>query len=304
MADEPDLHPYQSGPWVTYLQQTMKYLGLWDGPEDGDFGADLLAAVRAAQTTYQLDPADGVVRANVWAFLTDPGHDPRPSGPALHDTGAQATEVPQSMQVGGLPAFRYALPSIPLAEATFDTGAATVHLKLSLTGGVTVTFEKSPAGVSTSVNDQTWRLAATHSLHGLTEGIQIQGIGGGTPSISATLGTEFEQTEVRFTPPDTMSFLGRCLVDYQVHTDVGPATMQGSTGYQLDVTVEPHPAPEPVPEPVTEDDWVQHYAPALVAVGVATLIVVVAVAAAPETGGGSLALILEAEELGMAAAAF
>jgi peptidoglycan hydrolase-like protein with peptidoglycan-binding domain len=339
MTGEPELYPNQSGEWVTYLQQLMKYHGWWAGAENGEFDDELTHAVRTMQTQHQVT-ADGVVRASTWALLTQEASQPaaagssqaQPSGGAggvdagtgghggapgggaaadgqhgLHGTGAQSTEYPASFQAGGLPAFRYTLPSVPLAEASFDTGQALVHLQLSFTGGVSVTFPHAAQGVSTSVNDQTWRVAATQSLGGITEGIQIQGIGSDRLSFSTTFGNAFEQTEVRYTPPNTLSFLGRCTIAFHAQTDVGYATVQGSPGFQLDVTVTPHPEPvgEPVGEPVEvtdEHSWLSRYGPALVAVGVTALVVVVAIAAAPETGGGSLLAIPEAEAMGAAAA--
>ena len=70
MTGEPELHPYTSGEWVTYLQQVLKHYGRWNGAEDGEFNDELLAAVRALQSEYQINPADGVVRADTWAVLT------------------------------------------------------------------------------------------------------------------------------------------------------------------------------------------------------------------------------------------
>ncbi|RZU54369.1 putative peptidoglycan binding protein [Krasilnikovia cinnamomea] len=317
MAGEPELHPHTSSEWVTYLQQLLNHYGVWSGPEDGDYGDELLAAVRGLQQQYQLTPADGVVRADLWALLagesssapTDGGHpdgghpdgghpdgghpDGGPHGDShtLHGTGAHAEEFPASMMAGGLPAFKYNLPSVPIAEVSFDTGNAAVDMRLSLIGSVTVTFEHAAQGVTTTVNDQTWRLAAQQSLDGITEGIQIQGVGGDRVSFSTTFGNQFEQTEVRFTPPNTMSFLGSCLIGYHVDTEVGQATVRGSVGFQLDVTVTPHPTSEPAPEVQDERGWFEEYAPVILTGTVIALVVVVAIAAAPETGGGSLELI-------------
>ncbi|BFU44706.1 peptidoglycan-binding protein [Krasilnikovia sp. MM14-A1004] len=321
MAGEPELHPHTSSEWVTYLQQLLTHYGVWSGPEDGDYGDELLDVVRGLQQQYQLNPADGVVRADLWALLTgestsssasstpadagpsDGGHSDgghhagHPDGGthgdshALPATGAHAEEFPASMMSGGLPAFKYNLPSVPMAEVFFDTGSAAVHMRLSLIGSVTVTFEHSAHGITTTVNDQTWRLAAQQSLDGITEGIQIQGVGGDRVSFSTTFGNQFEQTEVRYTPPNTMSFLGSCLIGYVVDTEVGQATVRGSVGFQLDVTVTPHPTPEPAPEVEDERSWFEEYAPQILTGAAIALVVVVAVAAAPETGGGSLELI-------------
>lgn len=327
MAGEPDLHPSQSGEWVQYLQQLMSYYGFWTGPENGEFGDELADAVRAMQTQYHLT-ADGVVRADTWALLTGGSSQASDGGAQggtaqsgdadaleavhhgaggatphdLHDTGAQATEEPASYQVGGLPAFRYALPAVPLAEATFDIGEAAVTVQLTLTGSVTITCPHATPGVTTTVNDQTWRVAAAQSLHGLTSGIQMQGIGGESVSLSSTFGNQFEQTEFRFTNPATMSFIGRCNVACHVETDAGYVTVQGSPGFQLDVTVVPHPSAPSEPEVNDEHSWLSRYAPAIEAAGVIVLVVAVAIAAAPETGGGSLVLISEAAELGGALA--
>ena len=361
MTGEPELQPYQTGPWVSYLQGLLKHYGLWAGAEDGDFGDELRDVVRNLQTQYQLSPADGVVRADLWALLTgetaqsSAGHEAAtahpeasqhgheqsasgypasgypaghsgasqsgagqsssgypaaaqgPSHPAavgehgMHGTGAQPQEDPVSMTSDGLPAFRYSLPGVPLAEAFFDTGELAVEMRLSLTGSLTVTFDHPAHGVTTTINDQTWRYAASQSLHGITEGVQVQGIGGQNVSISTTFGNQFEQTEMRYTPPNTLSFIGRCFVSYRIETDVTPATVQGSVGYQLDVTVTPHPSvPETEPEVVDEPSWVSRYGPAILTGALVVLVVVVAVAAAPETGGGSLLLLTEAEEMGAA----
>ncbi|GAB1691881.1 peptidoglycan-binding domain-containing protein [Krasilnikovia sp. M28-CT-15] len=331
MAGEPELHPHTSSEWVTYLQQLLTHYGVWSGPEDGDYGDELLDTVRGLQQQYQLSPADGVVRADLWALLTgesnsssatagpqdaghpdaghpdaghpdaghpdaghhggDPDAGPRGDSHPMHGTGAHAEEFPASMMSGGLPAFKYNLPSVPMAEVSFDTGNALVEMRLSLIGSVTVTFENAAHGVTTTVNDQTWRLAAQQSLDGITEGIQVQGVGGDRVSFSTTFGNQFEQTEVRYTPPNTMSFLGSGLIGYQVDTEVGTATVRGSVGFQLDVTVTPHPAPEPAPEVQDERSWFEEYAPVILTGAAIALVVVVSVAAAPETGGASLELI-------------
>jgi hypothetical protein len=140
------------------------------------------------------------------------------------------------------------------------------------------------------VNDHSWRLAAASALDGLTSGIRINGLGTNSVSFGSTFAHEFDQTEIRCTPP-AMSFIGTCTVNYEVDTNEGPANVQGSPGYQLDVTVTPRVVAEPEPVLEDEESWLAEYGPALAAVGVAALVVIVALAAAPETGGASLVLI-------------
>lgn len=310
MTGEPELHPYTSGEWVTYLQQVLKHYGRWNGAEDGEFNDELLQAVRALQSEYQINPADGVVRADTWAVLTGAtntshaGNGGQPEAgahaggggsgehqQAMHPTGAQAHEVPASFQSGGLPEFQYELPGIPIAELQFDTGEAAVELKLKIVGTVAIKFEHGAEGVATNVAERTWELSAAQSLHGITEGISVQGIGGSQPSFGTTFGNEFHQTEAVFTPPNTMKFSGTCVVNYRIQTDAGMATVEGQPGYELEITVTPHPqgGEERQQEVTDEQSWLSQHS-GLVAVGAVVLVVVVAIALAPETGGGSLVL--------------
>ena len=213
---------------------------------------------------------------------------------ALSSTGATATEEPASHQVGGIPAFRYNLPSIPIAEAHIETAAASVDLALSLRGNVTVTFPNAPANVSTDVDTGGWRLQATQALGGLTAGLRINGIGTKTPSLGATLGTRFNQTEVRLIPPNTMAFIGQAIVGYSVPSPLGDVSVRGQPGFELRVTVTPRPGAGDSTEVVDEESWFSRHAQALAIIGAVSLAVavaVVAITAAPATGGASLALL-------------
>ncbi|UZQ55133.1 peptidoglycan-binding protein [Trichothermofontia sichuanensis B231] len=66
--DLPILRQGMHGPAVVRLQERLRVIGVFDGVVDGIFGAETLAAVKAAQTKFQVDP-DGVVGPVTWAAL-------------------------------------------------------------------------------------------------------------------------------------------------------------------------------------------------------------------------------------------
>jgi peptidoglycan hydrolase-like protein with peptidoglycan-binding domain len=309
MAGEPELQKGLQGEWVhqwvVHLERLLARHSAWSGGETGVFDDTLEEAVMAYQTRAGLK-VDGIVGEKSWARLmsddvppatpapqaaeTQAATAPAPTGQALHPTGATAEEVPASFSgPSGLPAFRYNLPNIPLAEAAFDTGVAYVEVTFSLRGNVSVTFEDSVKGLS--VDQSGLRVEATHALGPLTEGVRINGLGSDTPSIGLTVGADGDQSEVRFTPPDTMTFIGQLRIHYTVDSKAGPIVVQGQPGYELKVKVTPHPQPEPEPVPESVGDWMSAHSAALLAVGAVVLITAVAIAAAPETGGASLVLL-------------
>lgn len=209
---------------------------------------------------------------------------------ALAPTGAVATEQPASFAVGGLPAFRYNLPSVPIASAHLDTPDASVDIDLSLIGNVSVTFPNAPKGISTDVNNLGWRMEATSALAGINDGIRVNGIGTGNPSIGVTVGTEFEQSEIRFIPPNAVAFRGLARIAYTRPSPLGPVSVQGQPGFELRVTVTPHPDFKESPAVYDQESWFAENEKPLLAIG-ALLLVGMAIAAAPATGGGSLVLL-------------
>lgn len=172
-------------------------------------------------------------------------------------------------------------------SATIPTPAATIQMELTLTGTVQVTFQQSVQGYTLNVNDGAWKVAAQSTLGGVQEGIEVSGLESGHPSIASQWGNEFAQTSVQLTP-NTMTFAGQLNVSYNVDTDLGPAQVTGQPGWQLTVTVTPHQLPEV--EPVDEPSWYEVYATELAVAAGVVLVVGVAIALAPETGGGSLVL--------------
>jgi hypothetical protein len=295
MSGEPELQEGHSDEWVRYLQQQMKRFGFWQGDEDGAFTPELTEAVSQLQYSAGISPADGVVRQSTWDALNDLaagenhgyGNDPSqtPAPPASEDGSANPGAGV------GVPSFTYTLPNITLAEATIDTGAATVHMQLTMGGTVQVTFQQSVQGYTLNVNDGAWKIAAQSTLGGIQEGIEVSGWESGSPQIASQWGNQFAQTSVSFQPPNTVAYQGQINVSYQVDTDMGPVQVQGQPSYQLTVTVTPHPtAPEPAPEPVDVPSWWEVHATELLVVAGTVLVVGAAIALAPETGGGSLVL--------------
>ena len=213
-------------------------------------------------------------------------------GSDLTPSGAHPSEVPASFAVGGLPAFRYNLPEIPIATAHVDTPEVSFDVELLLRGSVTVTFPNPPQGVSTDVNSGGWRVEAVHSLDGLTSGLRVNGLGTTSPSIGSTLGNEFETAEVRLSGPNAVSFIGQGRIGYTVDSSLGPVAVQGQAGCELKVTAYPHPVGvEPVPVTVdSTESWLSHNAGPLAVIG-AIVLAGIAIAAAPETGGASLLLL-------------
>ncbi|WP_448573351.1 peptidoglycan-binding domain-containing protein [Trichothermofontia sp.] len=66
--DLPILRQGMHGPAVVRLQERLRTIGVFTGAIDGVFGAETQAAVKAAQTKFQVDP-DGIVGPVTWAVL-------------------------------------------------------------------------------------------------------------------------------------------------------------------------------------------------------------------------------------------
>jgi Domain of unknown function (DUF4157) len=209
-------------------------------------------------------------------------------GPAL-STGEQAA----SFQLGGLPAFRYNAPNVALVETHVETPEASIDLKLSLKGSLTVSFQHSFPGISTDVDQQTFRLEAGRAVDGVFQGIRINGINGKNISFGATVGTEFSRAEIQFIPPNTMAFTVRARVAKSGDTPVGQMTVQGQPSFELQVTKTPHPGASQIEtEVVDEESWFSRNSAMLAVIGVEVVLTVAAVALAPETGGSSLLPII------------
>ena len=208
-------------------------------------------------------------------------------GTPLSPTDARPIEFPATFHANGLPTFRYNLPTVPLATIEIDTGVAMVSADFGMRGNVSVTFEDPEKWVSVDQNGL--RLEATHALGGLTEGLRISGLGSKAPSIGATVGSVYETTEGRFTPPNTLTFIGQTKISYSVNSPVGRISVQGQPGFELRVTVTPLTPPPMEPQTSEEFGHSESYG-GLPTLGLLALIAL-AITTAPETGGGSLVLL-------------
>jgi peptidoglycan hydrolase-like protein with peptidoglycan-binding domain len=70
MADEPDLHVGDSGEWVTFLQQRLQGISLYDGPVDGTYTEETDAAVGLLHDAAGM-PHEGAVSAQTWQALLE-----------------------------------------------------------------------------------------------------------------------------------------------------------------------------------------------------------------------------------------
>jgi hypothetical protein len=120
--------------------------------------------------------------------------------------------------------------------------------------------------------------------------LRVNGIGTDKPSLGATLGTRFNQTEVRLIPPNTMAFIGQAIFGYSVPSPLGEVSVRGQPGFELQVTVTPGLAAGDSVEVIDKESWFSRHAVALAVIGLVAL-TAIAIAAAPETGGASLTLL-------------
>jgi peptidoglycan hydrolase-like protein with peptidoglycan-binding domain len=95
MADEPELQPGAQNEWVTYLQQMLTHIGVYEGMADGSFGDLTNASVEALQQHYSIDEG-GVVGEQTWKLLAmareKPGED---VGFEQLDSDVATTEAPE-----------------------------------------------------------------------------------------------------------------------------------------------------------------------------------------------------------------
>ncbi len=215
------------------------------------------------------------------------------TGRLLRDGAAPAQ---QSLAVGGLPALRYNLPNIKIAEADVDTPAAMIHAEMLVRGNLTAVVGEQLPGVS--FDQSGWRDEVTAKVNGIGSGLRMSGLPD-NPSIGTTEGNQFNLMEMRWTPPNTVSFIGQARIEMPpFQTSVGKVRLTGQPGCELRVTITPkiqqqeqeQEAPDAVPS-----WWSQHASQvgtvALAVVVIGGLIAITVLtdgAAAPATGPAAL----------------
>jgi hypothetical protein len=244
--------------------------------------------------TPALDPhnPDHADLVRYWTDIRDAIHNGTPS---QYDWDSEpATDTNQShgnqhpTQAGAIPTFTYTLPGVPLAFGEVDTEVANVYLQFTLTGQVTITFPNGTVGVTTPVNEETWRSAAARSLRGIIDGAHVQDLGSRHARISTAL-TEFAHPDLHFTAPSTLICTGESHLEYDYPTHLGLAAVQGKVAYQLDATVDAH-AGAPEPEIMVEgvEGWLAFWGLSIRSAGATPLQVLVYLAEHPERDGGHL----------------
>lgn len=68
MANEPELAPGAESEWVTYLQQMLAELGVFELEPDGRFGTNTEASVTSLQQHYGIDES-GQVGPQTWKLI-------------------------------------------------------------------------------------------------------------------------------------------------------------------------------------------------------------------------------------------
>jgi hypothetical protein len=140
-------------------------------------------------------------------------------------------------------------------------------------------------------------LEATAALGRLTTGLRVNDILTNSPNIGGTMGGEFDQSEVRFEPPDTMAFRGQARIRFTKPSALGGVAVQGQPGYELRVTKRLRLQREAELQPIPVQDeasWFERNEETLAAGAIITVVLVAAILLTPATGGGSLVPIFAA----------
>lgn len=249
-----------------WSEERQEWMQVYDDgvPEDGSQMSHDPSAAAAP------DPAAGVA---------DPA-----AHSALTPTDAQAEQVPASFAVGGLPAFEFQLPEMPIAHVALDTGTAMIEVELALSGKVELSFPEHESAAT--IGTEGLKLAAEEAVHGVREGISVTGLGSGHAAIESSFGNQFGEGSISL-EGNTIKVQGAATYTYTYHGSYGtPVQAKGSGGYTLKVTVVPHGA-EPAPEVDNVESWFEAHQTVLIAAGVLVLIGVAGTIAIVATGGAA-----------------
>ena len=134
----------------------------------------------------------------------------------------------------GLRAFRYTLPTKPVATASVDIGHVGVRFELFLHGELDIC-----AARRAGADDRAVRACTLKALRAMAKGLMVSGAGSYSPTIGSAAGHTFGQSGYRFTEPNTMTFAGSCAISFGQRCDCGTVTVSGEPRYALEVTALP-----------------------------------------------------------------
>jgi hypothetical protein len=186
----------------------------------------------------------------------------------------------------GLRAYRYSLPTTPVATASVDIGHVGVRFELFLHGELDIAAARRQGSEERAV-----RACTLKALRAMAKGLMVSGSGSYSPTVSSAAGHGFSQVGYRFTEPNTMTFAGSCAINFGRRCDCGTVTVTGETRYSLHVTAMPADGRQ-ADEPVGSGQagaWFVRHEQELASIGV---VVLVAVPIAP----GQLVAASPAEE--------
>src|SRR5439155_5658717 len=98
----------------------------------------------------------------------------------------------------GLRAFRYTLPTKPVATASVDIGHVGVRFELFLHGELDIC-----AARRAGADDRAVRACTLKALRAMAKGLMVSGAGSYSPTIGSAAGHTFGQSGYRFTEPNT-----------------------------------------------------------------------------------------------------
>lgn len=168
-------------------------------------------------------------------------------------------------------ALRYTLPTTPVATAAVDIGHVGVQFELFLRGDLAITATpRNPLTESRAV-----RACTLKALRAMAKGLMVSGIGSYSPTISSAAGHTFGQVGYRFQAPNTMTFVGNCLISFAQQCDCGTVSVAGEVPYSLDVTAMPSDGrPLEMSEPTQARAWFLRHEEELASIGVVVLVAV------------------------------
>src|SRR4051812_6772875 len=101
----------------------------------------------------------------------------------------------------GLRAFRYTLPTTPVATASVDIGHVGVRFELFLHGELDISAARGQGA-----EDRAVRTCTLKALRAMAKGLMVSGAGSYSPTIGSAAAHGFSQVGYRFTEPNTMTF--------------------------------------------------------------------------------------------------